>query len=57
MEEGDTVEIAAGNLMGMKGRIVKSEGKRKFQVELSYLFHSLLITIDAAFLEKTSLKI
>lgn len=57
LEEGDTVEIAAGNLMGMKGRIVKSEGKRKFQVELSYLFHSLLITIDAAFLEKTSLKI
>lgn len=55
LEEGDAVEISAGNLMGMKGKIVRSEGKRKFQVELSYLFHSLLITVDAAFLEKTKL--
>ena len=55
--EGDPVEIAAGNLAGLKGRIVKSEGKRKFQVELDYLFHSLLITVDAAFLEKTRLAI
>jgi transcription antitermination factor NusG len=53
--EGDPVEIAAGNLMGLKGRIVKVEGKRKFQVELNYLFHSLLISVDAAFLEKTRL--
>ncbi|MBV6440270.1 MAG: UpxY family transcription antiterminator [Haliscomenobacteraceae bacterium CHB4] len=55
--EGDPVEIAAGNLAGLKGRIVKVEGKRKFQVELDYLFHSLLITVDAAFLEKTKLKV
>jgi transcription antitermination factor NusG len=55
LAEGDPVEISAGNLMGLKGRIVKSEGKRKFQVELHYLFHSLLITVDAAFLEKTRL--
>jgi transcription antitermination factor NusG len=55
--EGDPVEIAAGNLAGLKGRVVKSEGKRKFQVELNYLFHSLLITVDAAFLEKTRLTI
>lgn len=55
--EGDPVEIAAGNLMGLKGRIVKVEGKRKFQVELDYLFHSLLITVDAAFLEKTRISI
>ncbi len=53
--EGDTVEIAAGNLMGMQGRIVKVEGKRKLQVELGHLGFSLLITVDAAFLEKTSL--
>lgn len=55
LEEGDTVEISAGSLMGMKGKVIKSAGKNKFQVELSYLFHSLLITIDAAFLEKTKL--
>ena len=57
LAEGDPVEIAAGNLMGLKGRIVKSEGKRKFQVELQYLFHSLLITVDAVFLERTQLRV
>ncbi|MFN0036139.1 MAG: UpxY family transcription antiterminator [Saprospiraceae bacterium] len=51
--EGDPVEIAAGNLMGMKGRVVKVEGKRKFQVELLTLGYSLFISVDAAFLEKT----
>ncbi|GAB4497618.1 MAG: UpxY family transcription antiterminator [Saprospiraceae bacterium] len=55
--EGDPVEIAAGNLAGLRGRVVKVEGKRKFQVELDYLFHSLLITVDAAFLEKTRISI
>ncbi len=54
---GDPVEISAGTLAGLKGRIVKVEGKRKFQVELKYLFHSLLITVDAAFLEKTRLAV
>jgi len=55
--EGDPVEIAAGNLMGLKGHIVKVEGKHKFKIELNYLFHSLLITVDAAFLEKTRLSL
>lgn len=54
-ETGDMVEISAGNLTGLQGRIVKVEGRRKFQVELRYLFQSLLITVDAAFLEKTRL--
>ena len=52
-DAGDPVEIAAGNLTGMKGRIVKVEGKRKMQVELTHLGYSLLITVDRAFLEKT----
>lgn len=55
--EGDWVEISAGNLMGLRGRVVRTEGKRKFQVELQHLLHSLLITVDAAFLEKTRLSI
>jgi transcription antitermination factor NusG len=52
--EGDPVEISAGSLFGLRGRIVKSEGKRKMQVELEQLGYSLLITIDAAFLQKTA---
>lgn len=57
LEEGDPVEISAGALMGMKGKVIKSAGKNRFQVELNHLFHSLLITIDAAFLERTNLRI
>jgi transcription antitermination factor NusG len=52
LEEGDAVEISAGNLIGLKGRIVQVQGKRKFQVELSHIGYSLLITIDAAFLHR-----
>lgn len=49
-ETGDLVEISAGNLMGLKGRIVKKEGKRNFQIELTSLGLNLLISVDAAFL-------
>ncbi len=52
--EGEPVEITAGNLMGMRGRIVKTEGTRKFQIELLTLGYSLLITVDGAFLGKLS---
>ena len=51
--EGDPVEISAGNLTGMQGYIVQSEGKRRFKVALEQLGYSLLITVDAAFLQKT----
>lgn len=50
--DGELVEITAGNLIGLKGRIVKSTGKRNFQMELLSLGYSLLITVDAAFLGK-----
>lgn len=51
-KEGDLVEIAAGSLMGLKGRIIKKEGKRSFQIELASLGLDLHISVDAAFLEK-----
>jgi transcriptional antiterminator RfaH len=54
---GDAVEVSAGNLFGLKGHVVKAEGKRKVQVELEHIGYSLLITIDANFLMKTGLKI
>lgn len=50
LSEGDPVEINAGNLTGLKGRIIKKEGKQRFQVELEQLGYSLLITIGADFL-------
>lgn len=53
---GDPVEIIAGNLAGLRGKIVRSDGKNCFQVELERLGYSLLITVDAAFLQKSILK-
>lgn len=51
--EGDPVEISAGSLAGLRGRIVKKDGKRRFCVELEQVGFSLLLTVDAGFLEKT----
>ncbi|MBL7776072.1 MAG: UpxY family transcription antiterminator [Saprospiraceae bacterium] len=52
---GDPVEIRAGNLTGLRGTIAQVDGKNRFLVELERLGYRLLITIDAAFLEKTRL--
>lgn len=52
LSAGDRVEIAAGSLVGLQGRLVKSAGKRQVQVELERLGYSLLITVEAAFLRK-----
>ncbi len=51
-EAGDLVEIAGGTLIGLKGRVIKKEGRRQFQIELASLGLNLLISVDAAFLEK-----
>ncbi len=52
LDEGDPVVISAGNLTGLKGKVVHSAGKNRFQVELETLGYSLLINIDASFLQK-----
>lgn len=53
LTEGDPVEISAGNLTGLRGKIVRKAGKQLFQVVLERLGYSLLLTVDAAFLRKT----
>ncbi len=50
LAEGDPVEISGGALTGLRGYIVKTEGKRRFQVALERLGYSLLITVDAGLL-------
>ena len=57
MTEGDPVEIRAGSLTGLRGRIVRKDNRQRFQVELERLGYNLLIAIDAAFLQKTKLKL
>ncbi len=50
---GDPVIISAGPLTGVAGKVVKVDGKKRFQVELDRLGYTLLITIDAQFVQKT----
>jgi transcription antitermination factor NusG len=52
LAEGDSVEISGGALTGLRGQIVKTAGKRRFQVVLERLGYSLLITVDTVFLER-----
>lgn len=49
---GDWVEIAAGNLIGLQGRVVQSTGKQQLLVDLETLGYTLRIALDAALLSK-----
>jgi transcriptional antiterminator RfaH len=51
-QSGDWVEIAAGNLIGLQGRVVQSTGKQQLLVDLETLGYTLQITLDAALLCK-----
>ncbi|MCB9282495.1 MAG: UpxY family transcription antiterminator [Lewinellaceae bacterium] len=52
---GDEVEIAVGNLVGMKGILVEAdENKSQVLVELERLGYTLRITVDKSILQKTS---
>ncbi len=50
--EGDLVEIAVGNLAGMRGRVVEKAGKKRFAVELENIGYSILISLEAGVLLK-----
>lgn len=45
-EQGDEVEIIAGNLTGLKGKLIENKGKNKFVVELNNIGIQLMMTID-----------
>jgi transcription antitermination factor NusG len=55
VSKGDPIVITAGPLIGLIGKIVEIEGKRKFKIELERLGYTLLITIDAQFIQKTGI--
>lgn len=44
--EGDMVEIANGNLAGIKGKLVEIEGSKRVLVELEHLGFNLQISIE-----------
>ena len=45
-ESGDEVEIIGGNLTGIRGRLLKKEGKNSFVVQLTTIGMQLAMTID-----------
>lgn len=45
-EKGDEVEIIGGNLTGIRGKLIRSEGKNSFVVELVTIGLQLAMTID-----------
>ncbi len=50
--EGDEVEIAQGNLTGLKGKLVSFEGKNRMLVELDHLGYTLQISVGKEMLFK-----
>lgn len=53
--EGQRVEIIWGRLTGIQGTLVSVEGKHSVVIELEHVGYSLQLTIDPAFLRRSSL--
>ncbi len=54
LTEGDQVEISAGTLAGLQGRLLRFSDKKRVQIALERLGYSLLITVDSILLRKFS---
>lgn len=46
LEQGDEVEIIAGNLSGMKGKLIKVENKTTVLIDLEATGYQIQITVD-----------
>ena len=55
-EEGEEIEIIAGKLTGLKGKLVKKEGKNKVLVELQNIGLGLYLTVELGMIQKISKK-
>jgi transcription antitermination factor NusG len=55
LNAGDSVEIIGGNLTGVRGKLIKKEGKERFLVELHTLGMGLEMQIDQRLLRKTTI--
>jgi transcriptional antiterminator RfaH len=53
---GDEVEVIAGGLMGMRGRLVKVQGKDRVLVEIDNSGYVLQMNIDTQFLKKLAVQ-
>lgn len=47
LEPGQTVEVIAGPLIGLHGKLIRANGKSKVAIELENIGHSALVEISA----------
>ena len=52
--EGDPVEVIAGNLTGLQGKLVHRSGKHEFIIELDSLGYQLRMVVDTSVLRRIS---
>lgn len=50
---GDKVEIIAGQLTGLKGKLLKKHSEKNFLIELESLGYQMLLQVDPSLLERT----
>jgi transcription antitermination factor NusG len=50
--EGDDIEIAAGQLTGLRGKLVTIEGKNRMLVELEHLGYTLQLSVEKQVVRK-----
>ena len=54
--QGDQVEVIGGNLTGMKGLLVRRNGKSEFVVELLTIGYQMHMVMEDKYLRKVSLE-
>lgn len=50
---GDDVEIIAGQLTGLKGKLLKKENEKNFLIELESLGYQMLMKVDPSLIQRT----
>ncbi|MCB0620396.1 MAG: UpxY family transcription antiterminator [Saprospiraceae bacterium] len=54
LQAGDRVEIIAGNLTGLQGRLVEQQDKKHMLVDLDRLGYTLRISVDRVLLQRAA---
>jgi transcriptional antiterminator RfaH len=54
IEPGQLVEVIAGQLSGLKGELVKHNGKKKVVIRLDHISHLLLIILPRGYIAKAT---
>ena len=56
-QQGDQVEVIAGQLTGLKGKLIHQNGKQKFVIELEKMGYGLQMELDSKYLRKVGAEV